>query len=242
VAPELAPILRKVHVVCANGDALLQTQKFLGAHAIELPIGVDTDNFSPGHSYIRRSLGWINRHFVIGYVGRLIRLKGVDLLAGAFREVSRILPDARLLIVGSGEKESLIRTILEDEIERGVVHLEKDVTHDQLAEWYRAVDLFVMPSRYENFSNSILEALACGVPFLASDVGGNKILAKAVGGHLFQTESIPSLALSLRNLASSRELKAQGLLGAEYVGRKYTWRTSAECLEHIIVSRLGVEG
>jgi glycosyltransferase involved in cell wall biosynthesis len=243
VSPELAPVLQKVHVVCANGDALVQTQKLLGNHAIELPIGVDTNMFFPGPSAIRQMLGWTSRHFVIGYVGRLIRLKGVDLLANAFREISKSLTHARLLIVGTGEKETLIRTVLKDEIQHGRVYIEPDVTHDRLAEWYRAMDLFVMPSRYENFSNAIVESLACGIPFLASDVGGNKILAKAVGGNLFQNQSVPSLSLSLGQIArSSQGLKAQGLVGAEYVRKNYTWAASAECLEHILITRLGVQG
>jgi glycosyltransferase involved in cell wall biosynthesis len=243
LSAELAPVSRKVHVVCANGDALVQTQNVLGDHAIELPVGIDTTNFSPGTTSIRQELGWTDRHCVIGYVGRLIRLKGVDLLATAFREISRIVPNARLLIVGSGEKESQLRSILREELVRGMVHMESDVPHQRLADWYRAMNLFVMPSRYENFSNAILEALACGVPFLASDVGGNRILAKAVGGFLFQENSVHSLTMSLRQISeSSQEMIAQGLFGAEYVRRKYTWVASAECLEHIITSRLGVKG
>jgi glycosyltransferase involved in cell wall biosynthesis len=120
--------------------------------------------------------------------------------------------------------------------------MESDVPHQRLADWYRAMNLFVMPSRYENFSNAILEALACGVPFLASDVGGNRILAKAVGGFLFQENSVHSLAISLRQISeSSLEMRAQGLFGAEYVRQKYTWAASAECLEQIIMSRLGVK-
>jgi glycosyltransferase involved in cell wall biosynthesis len=240
---DFTPILRKVHIVCANGDALIQTQKLLGDQAIELPIGVNTTVFSPGTTSIRQVLGWSDHHWVIGYVGRLIRLKGVDILATAFHKISQIIPGARLLIVGSGEKEDLMRSILRQELVRGIVHIEPDVPHQRLADWYRAMNLFVMPSRYENFSNAIIEALACGVPFLGSDVGGNKILAKDVGGCLFDANSADSLEMSLRQInESSQDMKEQGLLGAEYVRRKYTWAATAECLEHIIRSRLGIKG
>ena len=80
----------------------------------------------------------------------------------------------------------LIQTILKEEIDKGMVHLESDIPHQRLAEWYRTMDLFVMPSRYENFSNAILEASACGVPFLASDIGGNRILQKLSVGSFFK--------------------------------------------------------
>jgi len=237
-----ASVLRKAHVVCANGDALVQTQKLLGDQAIELPIGIDTTAFSPGTTSVRPVLRWTDHHWVIGYVGRLLHLKGVDILAAAFREICRIVPNARLLIVGSGEKETMLRSILRKELVRGMVHMESDVPHHRLADWYRAMNLFVMPSRYENFSNAIVEALACGVPFLASDVGGNRIIAKAVGGFLFQENSVHSLAMSLRQISESfQEMKAEGLSGTDYVRRKYTWAASAECLEHIITSSLGVK-
>lgn len=241
VSPNEAPVLQKVHAVCANGDALVQIQKFLGDHASELPIGVDTNMFFPGGTSIRQALGWADHHRVIGYVGRLIPLKGVDLLAAAFREVSRIVPNARLLIVGNGEQVSLIRSILKEGLVRGVVHIESDVPHQGLADYYRAMNLFVMPSRYENFSNAIVEALACGVPFFASDVGGNRIIAKTVGGSLFQANSVESLLALLRQISGSDQaMKTQGLIGADYVRRNYTWAASAECLERIIMLRLGV--
>lgn len=133
-------VLRQVHVVCANGDALVQTQQFLGDHAIELPIGVDTTTFSPGTSRIRQALGWEDRHWVIGYVGRLIPLKGVDLLATAFREIARMVPHARLLIVGNGDQANLIRSILREELAQGMVHMEPDVPHQRLADYYRAME------------------------------------------------------------------------------------------------------
>jgi glycosyltransferase involved in cell wall biosynthesis len=242
VSPQKSSALRKVHVVCANGDALVRAQQFLGDQAIELPVGVDTLIFSPGPTSIRQTLGWAEHHCVIGYVGRLLRLKGVDLLAAAFRGISRLVPNARLLIIGTGEKGSLIRSILKEELARGLVHMEPDVSHHRLTDWYRAMNLFVMPSRYENFSNAILEAIACGVPFLASDVGGNRTLAKAVGGYLFEKESVESLVMSLRNLMDdSSQLKGHGLSGCEQVRRQYTWEASADCLDQIIRSRLGVK-
>jgi glycosyltransferase involved in cell wall biosynthesis len=233
--------LEAVHAVCANGDALVQTQKLLGGRAVELPIGVDTRVFCPGTTSIRQSLGWTDDNFIIGYVGRLLRLKGVDVLAAAFHEISRRLPHARLLMVGGGEKLKLIQTILRDEIGRGLVHLESDVPHDSLPSWYRAMDLFVMPSRYENFSNAILEALACGVSFLASDVGGNRMLAKAVGGELFSEGSVPSLAMLLeQSVENCPKLKRHKEARVEYVRRNYTWAATAECLEVVIKSNLSV--
>jgi len=239
---ECAPALRSVHAVCAHGDALVRIREYLGDFAIEIPIGVDCEVFMPGPSTIRATLGWTEQQLVLGYVGRLAWVKGVDLLATAFRDLSRTVSDVRLLIVGSGEEERKIRSILAKEVEQGLVHFESNVSHQRLAEWYRAMDLFVLPSRYENFANVILETLACGVPFLASDVGGNSILGKSGAGWLFQAGSNSSLSESLSSIIRNpSEMVARGAFGLSLVRKQYSWAATAERLEFIIESRLGVK-
>jgi glycosyltransferase involved in cell wall biosynthesis len=226
-----------VHVVCANGDAFLQIRRFLGDHAVELPVGLDVDTFKPGPTQVRERLGWTKDHWVIGYVGRLAYVKGVDLLARAFEQVRRSAPDVRLLIVGSGEEEKKLRAGLKAELKERIVHIESDVPHDVLGEWYRAMDLFVMPSRYENYSNAVLEALACGIPFLVSDVGGNRCLADSKGGWVFAPDSADSLVKALHSITMDPCLaKNRGTAGGEKVRQTYSWAISAKRLEDILGS------
>jgi glycosyltransferase involved in cell wall biosynthesis len=241
VTAERTPMLRAVHAVCANGDALVRIHAFLGDHVIELPIGLDVQAFTPGASAVRSALGWADHHCVVGYVGRLTPLKGVDLLAAAFRDIVRHALDARLLMVGSGEEERHIRTVLAQEFARGLVHIEPGVDHEQLPAWYRAMDLIAMPSRYENHSNALLEAMACGIPFLASNVGGNRKLSETGAGWLFESESIPALSQCLHRIIANRpELKARGEISSRAVRNHSSWAASAERLEAIILSHLGV--
>ena len=235
VTAERALELRSVHAVCANGDALVRIRAFLGDYAIELPVGLDTEVFTPTGPHVRARLGWSERHRVVGYIGRLAHIKGVDLLASAFREVVQRNPYARLLMIGSGEQESRIRTTLADELAKGTAHLRTDVDHDELPEWYRAMDLFVMPSRYENHSNAILEAMACGVPFLASDVGGNRTLTETGAGSLFARESIPSLVEAMMCLINTREmLDGHKRVCLGHASRPNSWAATAERLETIV--------
>ena len=239
VTAELEPALRAAHVVCAHDDALARIHEFLGNHAVELRLGLDCQIFTPGTTSVRSALGWTDQHRVVGYVGRLAHIKGIDLLATAFRQIAENVDNIRLLIVGTGEEEGKIRSILAKQLARGMVHIESDVPHQRLADWYRAMDLFVMPSRYETMSNAILEALACEVPFLASGVGGNRIIARTGGGWLFQHECAKSLSTCLQHIIENRqEMKSRGTLGAEYVRKHYSWSASAERLESIIKSRL----
>lgn len=243
VGDHLAPVLRNVHAVCANGDAFNCIRAFLGDHAMELPIGVDAARFRPGGATIRSRLGWKCEDRVVGYVGRLTHLKGVDLLALAFHDIARAFPDVKLLIVGSGAEEKFIRSTLDKEIAQRRVHIEVDVDHDELSPWYRAMDLLVMPSRYENFSNAMLEGMACGVPFVASDTGGNKMLSNTHAGWLFKTGTVNSLASQIISiLKCPGESKRRGELGARHVHKSFSWAVSAQRLEQIFMSRLGVRG
>jgi glycosyltransferase involved in cell wall biosynthesis len=191
---------------------------------------------------VRAELGWSDRELVIGYVGRLALIKGVDLLAAAFAEISRVFPQARLLIVGSGEEEARMRSILSRELARGVVHIQKRMSQDQLPRWYRAMDVFAMPSRYETMSNAVLEAMACGVPFVASAVGGSKNLAAINAGWLFEPESTPALVNALTHvLDNGSQLKSYGERASRHVRKRYSWASSAERLEEILTTRLGVK-
>jgi glycosyltransferase involved in cell wall biosynthesis len=235
--------LRQVPVVSADGDAFQQMKQFLGEHITELSIGLDGSRFQPGLDSERATLGWKPQHCVFGYTGRLTQLKGADLLASAFAEISRDYPDARLLILGSGESERNVRSTLSNHIDAGLVSFHAGVGHDRLPLWYRTMDVFVLPSRYENFSNSLLEAAACGIPFIASNVGGNRILHKNGGaGDLFEAGSVTSLVRCMREFITNPGLKRPQARTFSYIVRgKYTWSASVDCLESILKTRLGLD-
>jgi glycosyltransferase involved in cell wall biosynthesis len=128
--------------------------------------------------------------------------------------------------------------VLAQEIARGVVHVAGDVAHESLPAWYRTMDLFVMPSRYENYSNAILEALACGVPFVASAVGGNRVLSDTGAGWVVAHDPAGNLAACLDEaLADRARLQARGACGRAHVDGRYSWMATAERLEDIF-SRL----
>lgn len=241
VSSELEPVLRSVHAVCAHDDALSRVQVFLGDHILELPLGIHSQLFTPGLTPVRENLGWTGEDLVMGYVGRLTHLKGVDLLSAAFCQTLHDFPNMKLLIVGSGEMEEYLRATLAHALERGIVHIEPALPQEDLAPWYRVLDLMVMPSRYETMSSAVLEAMACGVPFLASDVGGNNALGKTGAGWLFRTESIQSLRETLSTIwENPTERRVRGVLGLNFVQERHSWTASAERLEHIMETRLGV--
>jgi glycosyltransferase involved in cell wall biosynthesis len=235
VGNDLLPILRTIPAVCAHDDGFVQMHTMLGDKIKELPLGLDTETFRPGPTSLRADLGWTSRHQVIGYVGRLHAIKGVDVLVTAFRQLSRHNSNARLLIVGNGEEKNAIRSALGEEVTRGIAYIQPAMPQEQLPPWYRAMDLIVMPSRYETMSNAVLEGMACGLPFLASNVGGNITLGRTGAGWLFKSESAHALAVSLIEiLTNSSEMKMRGDLGRDYARKYCSWSASAQRLEDIV--------
>ena len=234
--------LRRIPVVSADGDAFLQMRQFLGEHIIELSIGMDGSRFHPGNESERSALGWDDHHCVFGYAGRLTELKGADILAKAFSEISREYPQARLVILGSGESEQTVRSTLRQQIAAGQVKFHPGVDHGRLPLWYRAMDVFVLPSRYENFSNALLEASACGIPFIASDVGGNRILRQSGAcGELFRAGSVEDFVRCMRNfIENSRERQIRAREFSSIIRERYTWSATADKLESVLASRLGL--
>jgi glycosyltransferase involved in cell wall biosynthesis len=228
-----------VPVVCANGDVLLRLRSLIGEDAVELPVGLDARIFSPEGPSVRTAFGWTSEHRVIGYVGRLTRLKGVDVLAQAFHELANAVPEARLLIVGAGEEEQALRHVLKQEILEGKVRVVPVRDPESLGACYRAIDVFVLPSRYENFSNALLEAAACGVPFIAADVGGNRIIQQIACGSLFAPGSAADLLLQMReSLADLQSRRNRALAVSQLVRDTYDWDASADRLEAILETRV----
>ena len=118
---------------------------------------------------------------IIGTVGRMQTVKDQTNLAAAFIELHRMLGDnanrIRLMMIGDGALRAPAQTMLEDAGLGNQIWLPGD--RDDIPDLLRAMDIFVLPSRNEGISNTILEAMATGLPIVATDVGGNPELVEA---------------------------------------------------------------
>jgi D-inositol-3-phosphate glycosyltransferase len=141
-----------------------------------VPCGVDTDEFRPmDRVAARASLGIDPSERVLLFVGRIERLKGIDVL---LRAAAQIEGGFRLLVVGGDGKDSARRSELaalatELNVHNRVTFVDA-VEHGNLPLYYNAADICVVPSYYESFGLVAVEAMACGIPVVASRVGGLK--------------------------------------------------------------------
>jgi len=171
---------------------------------------VDVDRFQRARrGALRRSLGVGDGAFLIGFIGRLERQKGLDILLEAFPRVTSEIPQARLIVVGAGREETQFRS-LAAQLGLGESAIFLGWRSD-IPEILADLDLLAAPSRWEGMSNVILEALAAGIPVLAADVHGTReILADGLYGELIDGPPDPdALARGILRLQSNAERRSE---------------------------------
>lgn len=136
-------------------------------------------------------------------VGRLHPIKGLDRLIAAFAQLAHQQPDWDLVILGEGAQ----RAALEAQIQQAGLHnrISMPGRVDNVAAWYAAADLYVLSSRAEGLSNTLLEAMASGLPVVAvdCDTGPRSIITHGVDGLLVTpADDVQALATSLSDLMS----------------------------------------
>jgi glycosyltransferase involved in cell wall biosynthesis len=190
------------------------------AKRIFLPNGVDTERFQPvpreEKTVLRKKLNLPDGKMVI-YCGRLQPEKRVDQLISAWSQVQGQEKEARLVIVGTGPEESRLRTMANEKITfTGAV--------DDVPSYLNAADVYVLPSSAEGLSNSLLEAMACGLPVVATDVGGAPdLIEHGNRGLLIPPDAPGKLADALLLMLGDEKIRARCGAGArKYVMEHYS--------------------
>jgi GalNAc-alpha-(1->4)-GalNAc-alpha-(1->3)-diNAcBac-PP-undecaprenol alpha-1,4-N-acetyl-D-galactosaminyltransferase len=142
-------------------------------------------------------------------VGRLDRRKGFDLLIKAFHQLQAKYPEWQLTILGEGSRRADLEELRSQLQLTDRVHLPGAVTN--VREYLAQAELFVLSSRVEGFPMALCEAMACGVPVLATDClsGPRDIIENGVNGVLVATEDVDALVAGLDTLMSDPALRQQ---------------------------------
>ena len=177
-----------------------QAKGFRGPITVIQQFGVDPDLFRPDSRAVDPAGG-----FVVGFAGRLVPEKGVDLLLNAFATLPPAMRNSsRLSIVGQGpEREALERLAQRLNIAEQVI-FQGQLPSTRLPAYYRQIDLLIVPSRTqpnwkEQFGRVIVEALACGVPVIGSDCGAIPDVVGA-GGLIVPEGNCAALAEAMQGL------------------------------------------
>lgn len=189
--------------------------------------GVDVDKFSPKGRSAELQFGRPGRDpVVIGTVGRLDRIKNFDLLLHAFAKLAadgaRFHDTLRMVIVGDGPELQRLRNLASELGVQDIVLMPGKRT--DIANLLRAMHLFVLPSRNEGISNTILESMSTGLPVIASDVGGNpELISDGENGALVPANDVDALAAAIeRYLDDPALVDAHGAAARERAVRHFS--------------------
>jgi sugar transferase (PEP-CTERM/EpsH1 system associated) len=187
--------------------------------------GVDTHRFEPAHSKPLDVLppGFVNEHsIVIGTIGRVQAVKDHATLLRAFSALAARRPDLkdrlRLVVVGDGPLLWELRSFADASGIGTSIWLPGAL--DNVAQVLQTLDLFVLPSLNEGISNTVLEAMATGLPIVATAVGGNaELVEDGVNGRLFAPGDNTTLADLLAAYAADPSLRRQHSTAARHIAQ-----------------------
>ena len=221
ITPLLKAIWRRAAFRSVCSEELRELAKKADTHTdfLCIPNGVETERFAP----IDRPA---NPKVKVLFIGRLIPRKG-------FHRVVRALPAVReqanvpfeIEVVGTGLYQEELDMLAEELGVSDLIRYVGMVPYDQLEKSYQYADIFVLTSLSEGMPSVILEAMGCGLPIIASNVGGNnEIVHEGENGYLIMGDNVEDLAEKLTALINDSDVRMQmGEKSREYA-LQYDWK------------------
>jgi glycosyltransferase involved in cell wall biosynthesis len=189
-----------------------------------IPFGVDTETFKP----IKEEQAPEKLRML--YAGSLYALKGLPYLLKALANVKKLGLKANLKIIGGGEqKEALVALTRVLGIEKDV-EFKGPVPYSNMPEYYSHCDVFCYPTLGEPFGKAVIEAMACGKPVIATNVGGPaEIIQDRVNGLLVPPANPEAMAAKIaRLMGNESERRRIGRKARESVLQRFSWSVVAE--------------
>ena len=210
--PAVRALMRRLYRRC---DAIMapaeSTAAVLRAQRMNRDIaiwarGIDRERFNPDRRDMefRRELGFADDEVVVAFLGRIVMEKGLDVFAGAIKELGARSVRHQVLVIGDGPARAWFEQQLPDAKFIG------QRTGDELATALASADVLLNPSITESFGNVTLEAMACGLPVVAADAtGASNLVRDGESGILVEPTDLGGFADALQTYAEDPELRAR---------------------------------
>lgn len=210
-------------------DIAIVSRKFGVRDAGWVPIATDSDKFVP----LRDSPAVP----VVTYVGKLEKWKGIDTLLESFGLIYEKVKNVRFLVVGAG---SMQRAVIESKLP---IHFMGPVPYEEMPSIYQASSVLILPSYMEGFPLTCVEALACGVPVVATGVGDTaEIVLDGETGFLAEPGNSGQIASSIIEIISNKSLARRlGQAGREHILKNFSYEAVIDKLLVEYQRCLGIE-
>lgn len=232
----LLAIFKKCHAIAAISEEIREELRIIKTppHRIFTTTnGVDCHRFQPGSAEeklkLREAAGFKADDRIVLFSGRLVHRKGLDTLIKAWPEVTTSAPDTQLVIVGSGrnQPDSIEQEMITRVQQLGIknIHFRGETTHP--AKYLAMADIFAFPSRLEGFPNALMEAMAGGLPTVATTIGGViDLITDQKTGLLIPPEDHHLLAGQILSLLNNPEkARILGQNGRRLMLEKYSFES-----------------
>ena len=210
-----------------SGDLKDIAEKELGIKkkGVHIPNFVDTNFFRKKESGLRKKLGIPENSFVIGHVSNFAPIKQVNRFSylAEHLKADGILNNIYFLMAGDGRDKTKLEERIEKIDAKEHFRFTGKLSQEELLEAYNSMDVLVLPSKHEGNPLTLLEAMACQVPVIGTNVGGISETIGKKGGFLVEDGGVVELLESIYQLKNNKELcKIKGREGLEKVKRKYS--------------------
>lgn len=222
-------------IIALTEHMKMNIQRIHQREVFVIPNGIDLDKFQPlSRAEARGELHIEENERIILFVGRLHPVKGVKHLIRAMRFIAQAAPKARLILLGDGEErqdlEALTRKLnLED-----FITFAGRVPNAEIPEYMTASDVLLLPSLSEGFPVVVLEAMACGLPIVSTNVRGlPEIVVNGENGFIVEPEDPDALAEKVLQLLNDEGIRRRmGEYNRCHV-KQYSWENVIERLEAV---------
>ena len=219
--------LRNADVVHAISQKLAQNARRFGAkRVVVIPNGVNGSIFkSMDRKKLREQYGFSIDAKIVVSVARLVPVKGLDYLIKAVSLLLQTDNKINLLIIGDGSQRAELEELISELKLDNRVRLMGTIPHEQIAGFLNQADVFVLPSLSEGLGIAIIEAMACGIPVIGTNVDGiPDIIKDNDNGVLVPPGDAEALAGAIDKLLQNEELRGRLVVrGLEEVEQRFQW-------------------
>ena len=195
-------------ILAQTNNQKIEIEKYSKNDIIIIPNGIDSTEYNFNKTDMRLEMGFKSDDYLIIFIGRLHKVKGVEYLINAMKLIENSkIDNLKLLIIGDGTEKRKLKQ-LSNELKLDNISFLGSISQKEIPRYLISSDIFVLPSLSEGFPVSIMEAFASGLPIIVSNVGGiPEIVENKVNGFIVEPKNSNQIANKINDLINDENMR-----------------------------------